>query len=177
MALQEGGGVSRPRFETIAYDVTSAVNQGLADKFRDCDFTFGPDHSASACALAAAGDTTTAADASPDDTQKSADVQAQAEAKEKSSRSKSECAPPALNLLVPAMVAGAALRSPARVAGGGGSTGALPQPGATGMLALSSEFLQAKYKRRDTLAVSHPFTHMYCCTVPVLLVTVLLYYS
>ena len=155
LALQEGGGVIRPRFETIAYDVTSAVNQGLADKFRDCDFTFGPDHSASGCQLAAAGETSTSAtagdaNAQVDDTQKQADAQA----KEKSVRSKSECALPAVNLLVPALVPGAAARSPTRVAGGGGSSGALPQPGAMGMLALSSDFLQAKNKRRDTLAVS-----------------------
>ena len=135
------------------------MNQGLADKFRDCDFTFGPDHSASACALAAggAGETTTSAgmNANPQVDDKTAD--AQAKEKEKSVRSKSECAPPAFNLLVPALVAGAASRSPTRVAGagGGGSTGALPQPGAMGMLSLSSDFLQAKYKRRDTLAVSH----------------------
>lgn len=160
LASQEGGGgagvVSRPRFETIAYDVTPSTNQGLVDKFRDCDFTFGPDNSATASAEAAAGEGES--NTAPE--------------KEKLAQSRSECSPPGLHVLVPAMaLAGAGVRpqslSPAHAGRTGpvaGAGGAAKQPaGVAGMLSISSELIRAnKLKRRDTLAVRHSYMLLYC---------------
>lgn len=177
LASQEGGGgagvASRPRFETIAYDVTPSTNQGLVDKFRDCDFTFGPDNSATASAEAAVvgGESNTVPDRA---NAEKTDLKS-AQEKEKSPNSRSECSPPGLHVLVPAMaLAGAGVRpqslSPAHAGRSGpvaGAGGAAKQPtGVAGMLSISSELMRAnKLKRRDTLAVRHSYMllyYMYC---------------